>query len=267
MPFWVLGLAAWLALAPTVLGAEKGRRRAPTLNIDGVVNAASFTPAPDNFVSPNAIIAIFGVELALRTRAVQQSDLVGRSLPLSLAGVEVRIGGVRAPLYFVSPNQINAQVPSAVIPGDWKLQVVRENLASNNDAIVRVRAVAPGLFPVVVHGDFRLVGRGDPHGSTPAKPGEMVVLFATGLGPTAPAVFAGELPNFRAPVVLPVRARLAERSLPASALLYVGQAPRLAGLYQINVLLPDDITAGDLEFFVEVDGVESQPGVTIAVEP
>jgi uncharacterized protein (TIGR03437 family) len=266
MPAWVAALAAWLALAPLLNGAETGRRRAPTLNVDGVVNGASFAAAPDNFVSPNSIISIFGVDLALETRQTDVKDLARRRLPLVLAGVQVRIGELPAPLYFVSPQQINAQVPSELTPGDWRLTVVRDNLQSANTVLVRVRRAAPGLFPVVMHTDYELVGRGNPAHSTPARPGEVVLIFGTGFGETAPAVFSGELPDFAAAVLLPVRVLLEGRALPGHLIRYAGQAPGFAGVYQINLELPKEMPVGDPEVRVEIDGVASQPGIRIAIE-
>lgn len=265
MTAWVLALALWLALAPPLTGAETGRRRAPILNVDGVVNGASFAAAPHNFVAPNSIISIFGVDLSLQTKQVSEGDLVRGRLPLVLGGVQVRIGEIPAPLYFVSPQQINAQVPSEIPPGEWPLVVVRENLSGGDAASVKVRQAAPGLFPFVAHTDYTLVGRGDPQGSTPARPGEIVLIFGTGFGGTAPAVFAGELPDFAAPVVLPVRARLGDATLPGHLLRYVGQAPGFAGVYQINLELPADLPAGDPQIRIEIDGVPSQEGVRIAV--
>ena len=275
---WALGLAVWLAAASTVLGVEKRRRYAPSIYVGGVVNAASFTPAPDNFISPNAIIAIFGDDLALRTRRAGQADLVGGRLPVTLGGVSVLIGGVLAPLYFVSPNQINAQAPSAILPGELPLRIIRESLRSEPE-MVKISRLSPGLFSwpppspdgrlqaVATHLDFSPIGRGHPEGSTPTHPGKLVVLWATGLGQTAPFVFDGELPNFAAWIILPARVWAAGRAVPDNHLLYVGQAPGLAGVYQINMLLPEDTPPGEVEVMIEVDGVLSQPGLTIAVDP
>lgn len=266
MPAWVLAPVLWLALAPLLNGADTGRRRAPTLNADGVVNGASFVPAPDNFVAPNGIVSIFGVDLSLQTRQVGEGDLVRGRLPLALGGVQVRIGGILAPLYFVSPGQINAQVPSDLPPGDWTLDVARENLGGSGSAIVKVRQAAPGLFPFLTHTDYTLVGRGELQGSTPARPGEIILVFGTGFGSTAPAVFSGELPDFAAHAVLPARAWLDSEELPGYLIHYVGQAPGFAGLYQINLELPGDLPSGDPEFRIEIGGISSQPGIRIAVE-
>ena len=278
MTLWALRLAVWLAVASTVLGAEKGRRYAPSIYIGGVVNAASFTPAPDNFISPNAIISIFGEDLALRTRQVSSADLVGGSLPRTLGGVSVLIGGVLAPLYFVSPNQINAQAPSAILPGELPLVITRENLRSEPE-MVKISELSPGLFSwplplpdgrlqaAAVHQDFGLVGRGRPEGATPTRPGKTVILWATGLGQTVPLVLDGELPNSRAGIIRSSRMWVGGRAVADDRLLYVGQAPGLAGVYEINVRLPDDTTPGEVEVMIEVDGALSQPGLTIAVDP
>ena len=278
MAYFVLGLAAWLAVAPTLFGAETGRRYAPTIFVGGIVNGASFTPAPNNFVAPNSIISIFGAELSLQTRQVRPDDIVSGRLPQLLANVTVSIGGLPASLFFVSPGQINAQVPSTILPGRWVLQVNRENLLSNT-AMIEVRALSPGLFAwpssfvegplraAVTHQDFTPVGRANPEGATPAHPGELIVLWATGFGPTIPAVFDGELPDFAARLALPSKVWINGVAIPSHLVFYAGQAPGLAGLYQVNVKLSEDTPTGDIEVMVEVNGVQSQPGTTIPIDP
>ena len=87
-------LAALVATAAAVLTAADGvpRREAPRINVGGIVNAASNLPAPDNFVSPGAIISIYGIGLATETREVRPSDIENGFLPTSLAGVSVFFG-------------------------------------------------------------------------------------------------------------------------------------------------------------------------------
>ena len=270
MRLWTLWLAFALAAAAMLTAAERERRYAPSVFIDGVVNGASFLPAPDNYVVPNGIISIFGEDLALRTRQVSEADLVAGRLPTSLGGVSVIIGGQAAPLYFVSPAQINAQAPSALPQGETLLWINRENLISNK-ITVRVRPADPGLFtaagrPVISHLDYSLVGRGEAPGATPAHPGEYVVLFMTALGPTLPAVVAGQLPSFAAVLQRPAQVTIGGRLIPSEFVDYAGQAPGLAGVYQINLLLPADTPAGDLEIHVDIDGLISQPGMLLAVD-
>jgi uncharacterized protein (TIGR03437 family) len=82
---------------------------------------------------------------------------------------------------------------------------------------------------------------------------------------TAPTAFSGELPDFSAPVVLPVKVWLDEQMLPAYLLRYVGLAPGFAGLYQLNIELPGELAAESPEIRIEIDGHSSQ-GIRIAVE-
>lgn len=253
-----------------LLAAEKGRKEIPFVHAGGVVNGASFVPAPDNFVAPNSIVSIFGTDLALRTEAVTSDTLQAGRLPRRLGGISVNIGGQLAPLYFVSPTQINAQLPDNLTPRApaWKLAVVREGLGNSPAAVadVHVRESAPGLFPVVAHVDFSVVGRGEPAGSRPAAPGEVVILFGTGFGPTQPPVGTGELPPFAASVLLPHSVFLGGQELAPEQVLYFGQAPLFAGLHQVNIVLPEGLTPGDYEVQVEVAGALSQTGVVIAVD-
>jgi uncharacterized protein (TIGR03437 family) len=265
MRVWALGPALWLATVSTVFGAEIERRYAPTIGEGGVVNAASFRPAPENLVVPNGIISIFGIDLALRTKTVGMGDLQQGRLPLSLGGVTVDVGGIPAPLYFVSPGQINVQAPSTLPPNQVTVRVFRESLLSN-EVTVKVAKLDPGLFmfvgrPIITHLDYKLVGRGEFEGSTP----EYVVLFATGMGLTLPPVLAGQLPMFAAQTLAPVRVWVGERLLEgAASIQYSGQAPGLAGVYQINLLLPLDVPLGDPEIIVDT---RTQPGLTIAIDP
>ena len=84
MRVWTLWLVFGLAAAAVLTAAERERRYAPSVFINGVVNGASFLPAPDNYVVSNGIISIFGDDLALRTRQVSEADLVAGRLPTSL---------------------------------------------------------------------------------------------------------------------------------------------------------------------------------------
>ncbi len=149
------------------------------------------------------------------------------------------------------------------------MRVFRESLLSN-EVTVKVAKLDPGLFmfvgqPIITHLDYKLVGRGEFEGSTPAHPGEYVVLFATGMGLTLPPVLAGQLPMFAAQTLAPVRVWVGERLLEgAASIQYSGQAPGLAGVYQINLLLPLDVPLGDPEIIVDT---RTQPGLTIAIDP
>src|SRR5690606_1602442 len=105
-----------MTAAATSFAAEAERKWAPLVSQGGVVNAAGFATDQEVSAAPGSIIAIFGVELAAFARAAGVEDLVGSKLPKVLGGVEVQIHGLSAPLYYVSPNQINCQIPIELRP-------------------------------------------------------------------------------------------------------------------------------------------------------
>jgi uncharacterized protein (TIGR03437 family) len=121
--------------------------------------------------------------------------------------------------------------------------------------------------PVATHLDYTLVGRGEAEGSSPARPGEFVVLFGTGMGATNPSFPPGVLPPIGAPLVKPVQVLLRGQPLAGESIPYAGLAPGLAGVYQVNVLLPPDLAPGEAEVIVEIDGARSQAGMMLAIDP
>jgi uncharacterized protein (TIGR03437 family) len=100
---------------------------------------------------------------------------------------------------------------------------------------------------------------------TPAMPGESLVLYAAGLGPTKPAVSGFVVLQRMAPVVSPVRILLDGAELPASYLDYAGAYPSLGGVYQVRLTLPPDVGANP-EIRIDVDGILSPEGVRLPVQ-
>lgn len=249
------------AAAAAVLTAADGvpSPEAPLINVGGVVNAASSLPAPDNYVSPGAIISIYGTGLSNVTQAVGVGDLMNGALPKMLAGVQVAIGGLAAPLFFVSPLQINAQAPTQLAPGVWPVTVRLVNLESTDQ--VEVRPYSPGLFNVARHVDGTLVSR-----DAPGHPGEFLLFFGTGFGPTVPSLSAGQLappgPTWMSSFV---QATIGGIPLLPVGIYYSGLCPNFAGLYQFNLQIPPSALPGDLEVRVQVADQWSQPGVRIPV--
>jgi len=258
VPHRLLGAAAAVV---ALTAAEVGpRREAPKINLGGVVNAASQRPAPENFVSPGAIISIYGSGLSTETREVRASDLVNGFLPEILAGVSVFFGPVPAPLFYISPGQINAQTPTTLQPGEWEVKVRLNNLESSEKVIVR--PYSPGLFHAARRLDASPVDA-----RAPARPGELIVLFGTGYGPTRPPLLSGALaPPGPTWMDNPVEASIGGIPLGPAEILYAGLAPGFAGLYQFNLRVPLPAPGGDLEVLVKVADSWSQPGVRLAVE-
>jgi uncharacterized protein (TIGR03437 family) len=253
---------AWTAAATAVLagGDAPPRPQAPLINVGGIVNAASSRPAPDNYVSPGAIVSIYGTGLAGETREVRASDIVNGYLPEILAGVSVFFGPVAAPLFYVSPLQINAQAPSILQPGEWHVSV-RYNRLEGREKVV-VRPYSPGLFGVARHSDGTLVDR-----AAPARRGQWILFFGTGFGPTRPPLLAGALAPLQ-PVwlVSRIEAQIGGRPLEPQDIYYWGLAPSYAGLYQFNLRVPEG-ASGEAEVFVKIGEEWSQPGVRIPVGP
>jgi uncharacterized protein (TIGR03437 family) len=207
------------------------------LNPQNVVNAASFAPA-GNPVSPGEFVALYGTHLANVTQSATPP------YPPSVAGVSVLVNGVQAPLSFVSPGQINALVPYATV-GPTATFVVNNNNASSNSVEVPVAATAPGVFSLdstgvgrgaILHANFSLVNL-----ASPAKRGETVLIFLTGLGAVDPPVPDGTAgaANPLSKAVATVNALI--DGLPATVR-YAGLAPLFPGLYQLNIVVPSDLS-------------------------
>jgi uncharacterized protein (TIGR03437 family) len=214
----------------------------PKYSDDSIVHGATF--AKGDF-APNTFISIFGENLAWSTRAVSAANLESNTLPISLGGVQVLIGPTHGYLVFVSPGQINALVDSRLTAGTYQVRVLRDSVAGP-PASIRIAETAPGLFavadgfPVVTRPDGSLVTI-----TNPARPGQIVILWATGLGSTNPPLRPGELARGAAPLQRSAEFQIAlnGKPVPVGNVLYAGIAPGFAGLYQINLLLPEDTPA------------------------
>ncbi len=191
------------------------------VNPHGITDAASNTPG--NPVSPGSIVSIYGSGLAPRTVAAE-----GTALPLSLANVAVEINGIRAPMYFVSPSQINVQIPSEIAGSEAKFLVTNAG-ESSSPVAVPLALTSPTIFSadlsgaglgIITHADFSLVTA-----ANPAAAAEVVVVWATGLGSASPGL------------ELWVGGAKAE-------VLFAGPHPLWPGLYQINVRLPTALGRG-----------------------
>jgi uncharacterized protein (TIGR03437 family) len=209
-----------------------------TLSLDSVVDAAGYGTGA---VAPGAIVALFGSGLAYAEEAAS-----GMPLPLTLLDTSVTVNGVPAPLYFVSPSQINAQLPFETQPGSAVVDVVsggagvsrRVQVFEHGGGILAVNARGTGAG-VVVHGsDFSLVTA-----ANPADPGEVISVFATGLGLLNPSIATG-VPVTDPPPQTTVTpdVRIAGR---LANVRWSGAAPGYVGLYQVNVEVPSETPGGD----------------------
>lgn len=251
--------------------ATKGERVARDLgyhpSVEAVANGASFEAR----VSPGAWVSIFGEDLATTTRIWREDESRDGILPKELDGVQVEFDGKPAAVYFVSPGQLNVQAPDGLPEGPVRVEVIHRGRRSAAFT-VEVRAVAPaffrfpqggGTFAAAVlaereNGQTVYVGRPEWFGGVvaarPARPGERVLLFGTGFGPTNPQVPAGQVFSGAAPLTHPVRVLIG--GLPATVE-FAGLAG--AGLYQFNLVVPQGVPAGDTAVMAEINGSTTAP--------
>ena len=257
----------------------------PTIGDGGIVGGGLSSPLVKT-ISPNGLISIFGLNFAPpgTLRSVSGADLVNGSLPTNLACTCVNINNQPAPMFFVSPGQVNVQVPSLSGTGSMAVQVLAEcgatDQATSNSQSIVVQAVAPEFFffqhnasggsPVAAANAITgaLVGAKTlfPGKTNPAKPGDFVALYATGLGMTNPAFAAGALPDKIASTTATLSVSLNGVTLALSDVLYAGVAPSFAGLYQINIHIPTNMPNGDLPVSANINGVSTPPGAFITVQ-
>ncbi len=249
---------------------------APT--IAGVIGAGLSTPQVTQ-VSPNGLISIFGQNFAPAgtARGIMASDLQNGNVPVNLACTCVAVNHRLAPVIYVSPAQINVQAPTVAGEDSAAIQVIANCGAAGEKASAAQSSTAPEAAPEFFSFQQNTSGvnpvaatdavTGTPIGPlfTPAKPGEYVALYLTGLGQTDPPVPPGTLAPGAAPAASPASVTLNGRQLAASDILYAGTAPGYAGLYQVNIHLPPDTPDGNLPISLSIGGVATPPGAFLTV--
>jgi uncharacterized protein (TIGR03437 family) len=218
--------------------------------IAAVTNAASFL---SDALSPGSLFTIFGSALAPLTASAPTMPL-----PLSLEDVSVTVNGVEAPLTFVSPLQINAQMPSALQPGPASV-AVRVFGAVSAPATVTINVAAPGIFTNADGQAAALnVGSSPNQPQNPASAGSVVSVFVTGSGPVQ-ALLDDGVAAPAAPLDLftsSVEATIG--GLPAQVQ-FAGLAPGWVGLGQINLQVPA-LGSGTFPVLITIGGTTSNPG-------
>lgn len=244
--------------------------QAPAINPGGVVNGGTFGNQPP---APASIGSLFGTNLAA-------APLLAPILPLptSLGGLSIQINGILAPLFFVSPTQVNFQFP-------WELRgqlqvtiIITVNGQTSAPQTVTLAPVAPALFSLNNRGS----GQGAikisntsifaaPQGSIPgteprpARRGEFVTIYCTGLGDVRnrPATGAPASSN-------PLSTTLVTPTVTiggiAATVNFSGLAPGFVGLYQVDVQVPENAPTSDVTPVTLAIGGVSLNTVTMAVQ-
>ena len=215
---------------------------------------------------PGAIAAVFGVNLNDGSTVVSSSFGPDGRLVTSLGGASVRVNNIPAPLFYSLPLQLGIQVPFELTGQASATIQVKVGERTSVQRTIPLEAFAPGLFTlsldgrgaaVVLHQDgVTLVTA-----SSPARPGEVVVFYATGLGAVTPPLATGE-PSVGNVTVTPALVTIDDL---AAEVLFSGAAPGFAGLYQINVRVPlNTRPRADVPLLLSIGGKQSNP-MTIPV--
>ncbi len=241
----------------------------PSITQAGVVNGASFQPG----ISPNAWITIQGTNLFGGQPDTWTNSIVNGSLPTTLDGVSVSIGGQLAYISYVSASQINAVAPN-VAPGNVTVSVTN-SLGTSGTVTVAAQAAQPAFFAwpggsyvVATRQDFSDAAKnGVITGVTtiPAKPGDVIILWGTGFGPTSPAAPVGVVTPSSSTYLTANTVSVSVGGV--SATVYgAALAPGFAALYQVAIQIPPSLTSGDYQVTAAVNGVQSPSGALITVQ-
>jgi uncharacterized protein (TIGR03437 family) len=238
----------------------------PAIASGGVVGGGISLPAVVA-ISPAGLATIFGSSFAPAgtDRAVQAGDMANGMLPTKLANACVQVDGNAGFLTYVSPSQINFQVPAISVGTNVNVVVVVNCGASNEvrtPAVpVRAEEASPEFLYWVKNADGRdpvvavnsLTGAyvgpsGLIPGLTfaPAQPGDYLTIWAISFGPTTPSFAPGTPPSTLGNTVNVPGVKMGTVTLSPADVLYAGVSPGFAGLYQLNIRVPDNLPDGDL---------------------
>ncbi|MFN0102592.1 MAG: IPT/TIG domain-containing protein [Bryobacteraceae bacterium] len=225
----------------------------------------------------NMYVEIYGTNLATTTRSWRGSDFNDSRAPTSLDGVSVSVNGKPAYVYYVSPTQININTPEDTATGAVNIQVTNSLGVSNLGSAMRTR-VSPALQSVP---SFTSQGRSHVVAQTPdfrsfigrpgmvqgvnftlAKPGDSIILYALGCGPTSPPTEAGVAAGANARLALPFELKIGGVPAPVA---FAGIVAGSIGLYQINATIPP-VNGGDQPIELVVDGVSNNQNLYLAIE-
>jgi uncharacterized protein (TIGR03437 family) len=221
----------------------------PVISANGVATAAAF--GGSKTIAPGTWIEIYGQNLASSSREWAGPDFAGTTAPLSLDGVKVTVGGQPAYVRYISPGQVNVQVPSSVGSGQQQL-VVTTAAGSSAPYPIAVSTAQPGVLAPssFVVGGKQYAAALFADGATfvlppsvlpgvtsrQAKPGETIIVYGVGFGPTSPNIPAGQVVSQGNTLALPVQVTFGGT---AGTLNYSGLAPSFVGLYQFNIVVPN----------------------------
>jgi len=236
----------------------------PALAPGGTLN--NLNPVVGAALAPGTIAQVFGSGLAPAPVATSQLPL-----PLSFNNTYAMVGSSQAPLFYLSNGQVNIQIPTEITAPQQLPIVFSVNNALTLPLMLDIVPTAPGVLsandgpnpPSVQNGahliaqhsaDYSLVSS-----SSPAKPGEYLIMYLTGLGATDPSVPSGYPGPSTAPFAQVTNQPIVTVGSQTANVSFAGLAPGFVGLYQINFQVPASASSGVLEVDVTQNGVAANP--------
>ena len=238
----------------------------PTPTITLVANAEGDVPT----IAPNTWVEIKGANLAPSgdSRMWQSSDFVNNQMPVQLDGVSATVNSQPAYVYYISPTQVNILTPPAPLSGSVPVQITNNGIVSAT-FMVQAQATAPSFFvfnggPYIaathVNGSFIGPTSLFPGLTTPVQPGETIVIYANGFGPTSSQVVSGSISQSGTLSPLPA---ITIGGAPATVTFAGLVAP---GEFQFNVVVPSPLANGDQPVTAMYNNLKTQPGTLITVQ-
>ena len=240
----------------------------PSVGDGGVLNNAGYNLA-SLALAPGMIAEVFGTNLTDGSSCFPPScnpafGSDGR-LDTTMSGARVTVNGTAVPIYYASPGQLGIQIPTELTGAEATIQVSVDGQNSPPQT-VSVEPVSPGIFAftgdgrgpgAITHADGSAVSA-----QNPARPGELVILYATGLGHVSPAVPTGARPTEVSRTVEAATVIIDGTSVIPD---FVGLAGCCVGLNQVNVRIPESTrSANDIPLVLTIGGKQSNQ-VTTAV--
>ncbi len=252
-------------------------KTAPAIGAGGVISSSGFGAATS--IAPGSFIEIYGSNLAVDTNFWNGRNFISGLAPTWLDGTAVTIGGVPAYIVYVSPNQINALVPFNTPTGSEPVIVTNSGGVSASQTVT-VNALQPGLlatppfniggtqYAVALYPDFAtyVLPTGAISGvtSTPAQPGDTIVLFGTGFGPVSTGIASGQIVTESNTLVNQVQFSIGGV---AATTTYQGLEPGVAGVYQFDIVVPSGVPAGNAALtFTQANGGSGTQTLYVAIQ-
>jgi uncharacterized protein (TIGR03437 family) len=248
----------------------------PVVSPSGVISAGNY--GGFTTIAPATWIEIYGVNLATTpSQTWAGADFNGNQAPAALGGTTVTVAGKPAYVDFVSPGQVNVQVPSGIAAGQQPLVVTTAGGVSTAYT-VSVKAQEPGLLAppafilkglqnvvALFSGTLTYVLPVNVAGvaTARARPGDNITLYGIGFGTVTPDTPAGQIVQQNN--ALQSDLQIAFGGVPANVT-YKGFAPGYVGLYQFNVVVPNVAASDSVPLTFTLGGVAGPQNLVIAIQ-